>query len=299
MIKDQGIAERVADTQQVPAALLTEKPPFPARLKIELTARCDLQCYFCSLTYKARTKGDIDSGLLYRILREARQLGVQDLGLFWLGEPLLVKELPEYVACAKAIGIPYVFITTNGRRATPERMRQLMASGIDSIKFSFNAVTREQYLAVTGVDAFDQVVDNIRAAWTMRGDRRMPKLYASTVCDRATGGDFEAAHQLIGAYVDQHYPLRRYGVQASESRDTRILSDMLPCWSLFTEPHISYDGHMSACFCDHDPKFHMGDLHVMSLIEAWHSPQFVELRKRHLSKDIKGTPCAECIAYAH
>lgn len=56
---------------------------------------------------------------------------------------------------------------------------------------------------------------------------------------------------------------------------------------------------MSACFCDHDPKFYVGDLRVMSLLEAWHSPKFVELRKRHLEKNVTGTPCAECIAYAH
>ena len=72
---------------------------------------------------------------------------------------------------------------------------------------------------------------------------------------------------------------------------------MLPCWSLFTEPHISYDGHMSACFCDHDQRLYMGDLKIMSLMEAWHSEEFVALRRRHLAGDVRGTVCQGCIAY--
>jgi len=296
---EKDIIERVNETQQVSCELLRDRPPFPDKLKIELTSRCDLQCYFCSLTYKPRKKGDIDGDLLYKIIRDAKVLGVRDLGLFWLGEPLLVEELPAYVAYAKEVGIPYVFITTNGRRADPARMRLLIDSGIDSIKFSLNAATREQYLAVTGVDAFERVVGNIRATWELRGDLEKPKLYASTVYDVGREQDFEGAHALIGRYVDQHYPLRRYGVQAAQVSNGRTLESMLPCWSLFTEPHISYDGHMSVCFCDHDPKFYVGDLRSLTLLEAWHSPKFVELRRRHLAKNVQGSPCAECIAYAH
>lgn len=294
----KGIVERVNETQQVSRELCLERPPFPRKLKVELTARCDLRCGFCSLTYKPRTGGDMDQALFAKIVCEANALGVSDLGLFWLGEPLLVERLEERIAFAKAAGIPYVFITTNGRTAIPDRMRRIIDSGIDSIKFSFNASSREQYRAVTGVDAFDRVVDNIRATWALRGSRALPKLYASTVVDPGQEQDFEAAHALIGPYVDQHYPLRRYGADASRRGDARTLDSMLPCWSLFTEAHVSWDGQLSACFCDHDQKFHMGDLRSVTLLEAWHSPTLRALRSRHLAKRVEETPCAGCIAYA-
>ena len=35
-------------------------------------------------------------------------------------------------------GYPYVFLTTNGRTATPERVRACIEAGLDSLKFSFN-----------------------------------------------------------------------------------------------------------------------------------------------------------------
>lgn len=298
-MQEGDIIKRISETVRIPPELLTTKPPFPTKLKIELTARCDLRCYFCSLTYKPRRKADIDQALFLKIIGEAKELSVRDLGLFWLGEPLLVEALPDYVAFAKQSGIPYVFITTNGRTAFPEKIKRVIESGVDSIKFSLNAGTRERYQAVTGVDAFDQVVANIRSTRELRGTRARPKLYASTAVEAGHDEEFGAVHALIGPYVDSHYPLRRYGLQEAARPGTRTLDSMLPCWSLFTEAHISYEGYLSACFCDHDPKFYMGDIKSMPLKEAWLSPKFVELRAQHLEKQIAGSLCADCIAYAH
>jgi pyruvate-formate lyase-activating enzyme len=293
------IVERVAETTRIPKEQLSEKPPFPNKMKIELTARCDLKCYFCSLTYKPRDKGDIKKEQIERVIDEAKELGVRDLGMFWLGESVLVPELPDYVAYAKKVGIEYVFITTNGRMANKARMSRLIDSGVDSIKFSFNAPTRETYKEVTGVDAFDQVVEHIRSTSAVRGDRKKPKLYASTTYHPDRPQDFQISRALVEPYVDQHYPLPLYGVQRSDERDARKLSDMLPCWSLFTEPHISFEGNMSACFCDHDPRLFMGNVFESGLLGAWHSEKFVELRRKHLAGDAKDSPCSTCIAYSH
>ena len=167
-----NIVERVTKTTNIPQELLSERPPFPKKAKIEVTSRCDLQCFFCARTYKDVDKGDINRDFLFRMLRELKDLGVQDVGLFWLGEPLLIKELPEYVAYAKEIGIEYVFITTNGRLATPERIRALFDSGLDSIKFSINAGNRKRYLKICGADAFDRVIENVKAAYEYRAGRK-------------------------------------------------------------------------------------------------------------------------------
>ena len=42
----------------------------------------------------------------------------------------------------------------------------------------------------------------------------------------------------------------------------------------------------------------MGDLTKQSFMEAWNSPEFIALRRAHLRKDVTGTPCEECVAYA-
>src|SRR3972149_10117221 len=309
---NKQITERIFETSNIPAELLTEKPEFPKKVKIEVTSRCDLNCFFCSRTYKNIKKGDIDKKLLFRIICEMKDLDDKEIGLFWLGEPLLVKELPAYIEFTKKTGIDYVFITTNGRLANPQKIKELFNSGLDSIKFSINSGDRKQYYKVCGVDAFDKVISNVRFAYQCRGDNKRPAIYASTIFDLDNRNDFDKVHGLIGSYVDQHYPLRLYGqytfTEEEEERfklandkvvQRRTLESMLPCWSLFTEPHISFDGYMSACYCDHDEKFYMGNLNEMSLIEAWQSKKFMSLRKSHLSKDVKGQVCENCIAYKH
>jgi pyruvate-formate lyase-activating enzyme len=295
MTAKKTVVARVAETVRIPPSVLTDRPPFPRKAKIELTARCDLKCYFCSLTYKSRSRGDMDRELLERLLEELRALGVEDLGLFWLGEPMLADDLAEVVTRAKAMGFPHVFITTNGRLADAARMRELMTSGIDSVKFSLNASTRERYAKACGVDAFDRVIANIRSAWQSRGPVRRPTLTASTVCHGEDSGERDGVRALIGGYVDEHYVLPIYGNRFQGA--SRSLESMLPCWSLFAEAHISWDGKLSACFCDHDPQYFMGNLAGQSLAEAWLSPAFVALRQRHLTGDVRETVCGTCIAY--
>jgi MoaA/NifB/PqqE/SkfB family radical SAM enzyme len=306
----KNITELIAEAYNIAPEYKKERPPFPKRAKIEITNRCDHKCYHCQNTYYSGKYQDIDKDLLFRIIKELKELHVEQLGLFWMGEPLLVKELPEYIAFSKEVGISYVFITTNGRLATPDRMEKLFESGLDSVKFSISADCRENYINICGVDAFDQVISNLKETKRLRGNNDAPKIYASSVFDPNNEGHYNRIHDLILPYVDQHYPLRLYGKrkivkQNNEYQvvdlpveESRSLESMLPCWPLFTEPHINCDGYMSACFCDLDEKFIMGDLRKMSLMEAWHSDKYVALRKRHLSKDVTGCICESCVAFA-
>jgi MoaA/NifB/PqqE/SkfB family radical SAM enzyme len=304
------IKERILETSNIPVNYRTDRPPMPRSVKIEVTSRCDLRCFFCSVTYKQRDAGDINPDFLYRLLSELKDAGIQEVGLFWLGEPLLVKELPAYVAYAKKIGIPYVFITTNGRLATTDRIVPLIESGIDSIKFSVNASNSEDYIKICGVNAFDQVIQNIQNIQKIRGGASKPSLYASTVFDPNSPATYESLKSLIEPYVDEHYPLRLYGnhsygqkIDSGEKDEEivpkRTLESMLPCWSLFTLPHISYDGYLSACYCDHDHRFYMADLKTTSFKDAWHSTKLIELRRKHLLKKVQGSPCEGCIAYEY
>ena len=135
-------------TPKITSNLLNERPPFPKKAKIEITTRCDLKCYYCKLTHNNPQK-EMPEFLVKKILQDLKNIGVEHVGLFWMGEPLFNKKLSEYIKFAKMIGIKYVFITTNGRMAVPRRIKDLIASGIDSIKFSINSSTREKYYNTT------------------------------------------------------------------------------------------------------------------------------------------------------
>jgi radical SAM protein with 4Fe4S-binding SPASM domain len=114
-------------------------------------------------------------------------------------------------------------------------------------------------------------------------------------------------------YLDEVYPLPLYNqadlvggdatdkgweVTAGNRGRWDALRDPLPCWAVFTEGHITYDGKLSACCFDHDGRFNMGDLTQRNFMSAWNSQKFQELRRAHLAEDVTGTPCEDCVAYA-
>jgi MoaA/NifB/PqqE/SkfB family radical SAM enzyme len=297
-------------TPKIPPDFLIERPPIPKTVKIEVTDRCNLECIYCQTAYTKSKKNSIDREFMFKLLQELKDLGVEEVGLFWLGEPFLNNELPDYIAFAKKIGINYVFITTNGVLATPERVKRAFQSGLDSIKFSINASTRGKYIEMCGRDAFDQVIENLKTTWQIRSSAIKPSIYASSIFDPSDEKEFLKIHSIIIPYVDEHYPIQLYGdkkivesngeykIIKTSKKDMRSLQSILPCCYAFTLPHISCDGRMGACFCDNSERFYMGDLNKESFIEAWHSEKFVNLRKKHLSKNVSGSVCENCIAFS-
>ncbi len=310
------ISQRVDNITRIAPEYRCVAPPCPKSVKIELTARCDFKCFFCATGFKLRQTGDMDWDLLCRLLREMRNAGVEEIGMFYLGESFLYKRLPDAIAYARELGYPYIFLTTNGRMATPERVRACMEAGLDSLKFSFNWADSEQCTEITRVDAFDTVVANIRESRRVRDEVAAATghrcgLYASSI--RYDGEQFTRmteAVELIEPHVDEHYWLPLYG-QAGLTAGARgttpvagnvgrmaALRDPLPCWALFTEGHVTYDGLLAACCFDHDGRFNMGDLKTTPFMESWRSEGFRKLRQANLAEDVTGTACEKCIAYS-
>lgn len=308
------ITEKIDRITLIPKEYRMIAPPPPKSVKIELTARCDFQCFYCASSFRLREKGEIDWGFYTRILKEMREAGVEELGVFYLGESFLYPRLAEAIQYAKQeVGFPYVFLTTNGRLASPDKLESCMRAGLDSLKFSFNNATPEQFHEVTRVKAKDfyTIIENIKSAHQIRDSKGYQcGIYASSIqYDGAQLQRMESAVQAILPYVDQHYWLPLYGQAGltagaqgtipSAGNQGRIgaLRPPLPCWALFTEGHITYDGHLAACCFDHDGRFNMGDLTQMGFMQAWHSSKFQDLRQANLDEVVGGTVCEECIAY--
>jgi len=293
-------------------------PPIPKSVKIELTARCDFKCFFCASHMRLRDKSDMPWPFFARIVKEMREAGVEELGVFYLGESFLVPWLPDAIRYAKQeCGYPYVFLTTNGRMAEPERIRACMNAGLDSLKFSFNFADADQFSEVTGVKTkeYRRIVQHIKDARRVRDEiaertGHVCGLYASSILyDGEQQARMQAAVDEIVPYVDEHYYLPLYGqaglttgakgTKPTAGNQGRVgaLRKPLPCWSLFTEGHITYDGHLSACCFDHDGRFDMGNLYDMPFRDAWHSEKFQALRRANLAENVAGTVCEKCIAY--
>lgn len=316
-----SITARIDAVTLVTPNRLTAAPPAPRSVKIELTGRCNYRCGFCALrTRKEQPKGDMDWALFKRITREMRDAGVEEIGVFYLGESFMAPALlADAIGWCKALGFPYVFLTTNGSLCTTANLQAVFQAGLDSLKFSVNAADDEQFGEVMGVKPllYKRALGAIRTARELRdaGDYRC-RIYASSI--KYDGAQQERMERLLDEhvrpYVDEHYWLPLYAQMTSVTSERakelgfapnagnqgRIgaLRDPLPCWSCFTEGHVRADGLLSACCFDSDGRFAMADLNETSFMKGWNSQEFVKLRRAHLKKDVSNTICDGCIAYA-
>ncbi len=314
------ITERIDGITQVPPSRMKAALPAPRSVKIEISPRCNYRCGFCALrSREVQPKWDMDFGLFKRVTREMREAGVEEVGVFYLGEsfmnPRLLVDCIGYLK--RELAMPYVFLTSNASMAFPEAVDECMKAGLDSLKWSINAADKEQFEKIMGVAGklFGRALDNVKSACEVRKrGGHQTGLYASSIkYDGEQQVKMEALlNERVRPYIDQHYWLPLYsmgafatqrehdlGYRPTAGNQGRIgaLREPLPCWSAFTEGHITAEGKLSACCFDATANWTMGDLNKVPFMDAWNSPAFVSLRAAHLKKDVRGTVCENCIAY--
>ena len=315
--KVYSITKRIDAVTAIPDKYRHAELPAPRAVKIELTSQCNYRCGFCAHRLRMKDRGEMDRAFYERVVGEMVDAGVEELGMFYIGESFMCDWLPEAIAFAKKRGIKYVFLTTNGSLATPERVKACMAAGLDSLKFSMNNADEEQFVQIAAVKArlFRDAIENLKAAWAVREEGGYTcGLYASSI--QYDGVQQEKMLDLVKElrpYVDEHYWLPLYSMgsmttQREEELGYRpiagnqgrvgALREPLPCWSVFTEGHITHDGKLSACCFDAGDKWIMANLNDVPFQEGWNSKAFVDLRAAHLRKDVTGTICESCVAYS-
>lgn len=280
-------------------------PPFPVNMLVELTNACNNRCIFCANRDMTRKIRHIDEGLLYRLLREAYSNGTREVGFYTIGEPFLSDNLADYVAEARKIGFTYIYISTNGILATPQRIMAVVDAGLDSIKFSINAATQENYHKIHGTDNFHKVYNNLKFLWEYR--KKIGKrlcIYVSFILTQQNQHEFEQFRDLFGSLADNIYFYEvddRHGIINDDIRvkkqDYAVWSCKLtiPCSMVFNRIHVTCEGYLTACCADYQNYLAVADLNTHSLKDAWQDEVFLDLRKRHLENKLQGVLCYNCL----
>ena len=113
----------------------------PVCLYLEVTNRCNLLCETCPRTFETlEPPADMDWALFTRIVDQVPN--VARVVLHGVGEPMLVKELPQMVRYLKDRGT-YVLFNTNGTLLQPKRFQELIDTGLDELRISLDAADRE------------------------------------------------------------------------------------------------------------------------------------------------------------
>jgi pyrroloquinoline quinone biosynthesis protein E len=127
----------------------------PTTLLAELTHRCPLHCPYCSNPLSlTRADQELDTSDWTRVLTEARELGVLQLGLSG-GEPLVRSDVQEIAEHAHRLGM-YVTLVTSGVGLTRPRAEKLRAAGLEHVQISFQDPDLPSADRIAGMSAVRQ-----------------------------------------------------------------------------------------------------------------------------------------------
>lgn len=283
-------------------------------LRLELTNVCNHKCITCPHSKQERKPLVMDRKFALRIIEECANLGVKRAALFLNGEPFLVKNLSEYISHCKTSGMEYVFITTNGAKAKFNDVVEAMEAGLDSIKFSINAGSRDTYKLIHGSDDYDYVMDLVKQIKAYRDKNNIKcKILSGFVITDYTINEAEVHFNRIKDYVDDicffkpdnfgGYMVKEYSQYVNYELNREELpfpyydypNKTLPCSFLSNCVTVTAEGYLSLCCSEALNYLVVEDLNCQSLEQAWNSDAMQEIRRRHRENLLEGTQCYNCM----
>jgi radical SAM protein with 4Fe4S-binding SPASM domain len=285
------------------------------KINIDISTLCNHACSFCS-NKDARTLKNRMSLLNFEeICKKIKDSDVKvstvELGLSGKGEPFLNNEIVDIILCAKRYNFPYVYLTTNGSEKKEKKINLAIDSGLDSIKFSINALNSKEYKNEHGKDHFDLVLNNLRHVIEIK-KRNKPELkiliniiskYEKHEVDNfyrsLLKGDYPFVDNINVAKL--HYtPLFDGDVLLENYLEKNYVSYTSACSKPFDEIWIDPDGELVLCCNDYFREVSCGSIIDNSLSSIWNSSECMnEIRRMHLkNKFDKGHICSKCLSYS-
>lgn len=161
----------------------------PFYVTVDVTTRCNLRCPGC-LTHSPFANPaapgnaavtDLPYDMLEKLLRELATMGTKAITFSGDGEPFLHPRLFDLVSLAKKHGF-HVTLFSNGTLLDETSIRSLADSGLDKLRISLWAGSREVYeknYPGTAPETFDKIVDGLSRLSSARGMRtgRFPVIF--------------------------------------------------------------------------------------------------------------------------
>ena len=280
---------------------------FPLNLNMEVTSRCNLACTFCSQPSLTNDQiGDMPWELYTDVIAEGERYGVPATNLNGLGEPMLLRRLPEMIAYAKQRGYLDVMFHTNGTIMTEPLARALLDANLDRIIFSVDSPDKATYEAMRIRSNWDKVVANVRFFAELRNrlGRTTPLIRTTMVVTDKTAHQVPEFMKMWKPLADQitlqDLTWRSKALESGEwnnREQSAVPADMeeirteakkrklsFVCPYLYQSAYTFWNGDVIPCSNPNARKYMiMGQLDKQSFQEVWHGKTYQDLRALHES----------------
>ena len=221
------------------------------------------------------------------------------------GEPLLHKNFCEMYAKLKSAGITEkIWVKSNGLLLNPELNRKLIASGLEWLGISVEALNSERYFQLTSARIdYEKFLKNLSDLYNHRGNC---EIYAKIIDVGLTAADKQ---QFIHDFspISDHCAIEELmGWSYSDSMDFTLgtnpktaggllKQEKVACPFPFYSLAINSDGTVSICCVDWAHQTIVGNLYENSLKEIWEGEALYHFRLMHLKGErCRNLACGQC-----
>jgi len=272
-------------------------PDFPFLVDIELTNVCNMRCIFCVQHTMKRPRGLMSQEHFRKVIDECAVHGTP-VRFIRLGEPFLHPEIVAFAEYVKSKGLP-LHITNNGLAISEQQMRGMIATGADSLIFSFQGATKEQYAIMRNTDRYDELKANVLRLVELRGDNPKPFIHISSTMTDETPEEIQAFVDYWGHIVDSvgigktNLSVLALGdidskqvVQQLEQLQEHetICKEYQRCSEVYQKLSVDWDGKITCCCSDYDNLMTLGDIGTDTLAEIWNNSDELRLYRDMLDR---------------
>ncbi len=156
------------------------------------TYRCNSSCPKCVKKGMHDVMQEMTTEQLKRVIDELQALGISAID-FTGGEPLLRDDLTELLRHTSGKGL-LSHLNTNGYLLTPERVQDIVQSGVNSINVSLDSVSPEKMEVLTGIPgALAKIQEGLISLLAARAMRRsLLEITIVTVLSKENRDELEA-----------------------------------------------------------------------------------------------------------
>jgi sulfatase maturation enzyme AslB (radical SAM superfamily) len=292
-------------------ALAFTPPDFPPKLQIEVTNRCNLRCIMCTRNQMTRPQGDLTFEAFQKVADDWSIEPWCTLILYYLGEPLLHKELERMIAYARSVehrspAPGPVGIQTNGMLLTADRARSLLDAGLRHFAFSVDGLEGDLERIRPGA-SYPQVEGNILGLARIARELGIEDLQIeiSKLCDDPEADEVK---RFLARWRDKAHFVHLLGI-------TRVAGNAYMAADGSIKPIdqtrraaakrycrqgqrllVHADGSYGFCCGDVNGGLDLGSVWDRSVREVWNSPEIQAIRRKVAAADYEGlTPCLSCV----
>ena len=284
---------KVYDNKKFKHVLQYKNSNFPLLVDIEITNHCNLKCLFCSRLIMKRSKGFMTEILFKKIVDECSQYNTPIRFTLW-GEPFLHPKIIDFCRYVKS-KILLLHITSNGLLIKESDMKSLINLGVDSIVFSFQGATKEQYEIMRNNNKYDRLKMNVLKMVELRKDKLKPFIHISSTMINETEEELKKFikywENIVDSVGNGRTNLSRLSAYYKGKEDFDFLREIetikkgyRTCVEVWQKLNINWDGKISCCCADYDNLMMVGDMNKDTLYNIWNNSEELKLFRKLLDK---------------